>query len=160
MRGCVAGPWAGGLAEGGPTQERGRSCPWTRCRKCWARTVAGEASVMLAWVSSSDLHPFAYHLHPPSREEDIEEERKNKNGLVYFVILTGTLPAAILLYGAASSGLSCLRTDTRARPGHHTHAGFAVLVYTCLRMRVFLDVFLARGRVCPLPCNCGANCQG
>ena len=63
-----------------------------------------------------------------------------RKGLVYCVILTGTLPAAILLYGAPSSGLSCLRTDTRARPGHHTHAGFAVLVYTCLRMRVFLDV--------------------
>ena len=62
------------------------------------------------------------------------EERKNKNGTVYCVILTGTLPAAILLYGAPSS--SGLRTDTRARPGHCTHAGFAVLVYTCSRMRV------------------------
>ena len=57
-----------------------------------------------------------------------------RKGLVYFVILTGTLPAAILLYGAPSS--SGLRTDTRARPGHCTHAGFAVLVYTCSRMRV------------------------
>ena len=152
LRGCAAGPWAGGLAEGGPTPERGRSCPWTRCRKCWARAVAGEASVMLAWVSSSDLHPFAYHLHPPSRKK-----KKAWFTIIIYVILTGTLPAAILLYGAPSS--SGLRTDTRARPGHCTHAGFAVLVYTCLRMRVFLDVFGA-GRVCPLPCNCGANCQG
>ena len=116
-----------------------------RCRKCWARTVAGEASVMLACRLRSS---FSYHLQPPSREEDIEEERKNKNGLVYRVILTGTLPAAILLYGAPSSGL---RTDTRARPGHCTHAGFAVLVYTCLRMRVswtFLALAVyARSRV-------------
>ena len=83
LRGCVAGPWAGGLAEGGPTQESGRSCPWTRCRKCWARAVAGEASVMLACLprSSSLRVPSSSSSFCVSSPPSFPQKEK---GMVYY----------------------------------------------------------------------------
>ena len=134
LRGCVAGPWAGGLAEGGPTPERGRSCPWTRCRKCWAWTVVGEASVMLAWVSSSDLPSFAYHLHPLSR-------KKKRSGLLCYLNKHPPCRHPPIRSCLLWSELSAHRHPGTSGPLHPCR-----ICRACTRMP-FSWTFLVRGRI-------------
>ena len=128
MRGCAAGPWAGGLAEGGPTQESGRSCPWTGCRECWARAVAGEASVMLACLlRSSFLRVPSPPSFPRGRHRGREEKQKWHGLLCY---LNRHPPCRHPLHPRCC--LLCAKTPGHVRatapmpdlPCVYTHAGF------------------------------------
>ena len=80
----------------------------------------------LGLLRSSSLRVPSPPSFPRGRHRGREEKQKWPGLLCY---LNRHPPCAILLYGAPSS--SGLRTDTRARPGHCTHAGFAVCVHAC-----------------------------